>query len=168
MNYQASIEIAAAPEIVFPFVADPAKRTVWMQKSFGGIYSIISTEFPNGFDESNPVGTKFIDLISHKYTQAVMRYNGEILRYSKPTLFEFRTEVPYGSTYGKGRPSPTRSITKVTFTLEPTGSGGTKLTWAMEDETVQSFGFLNFFFVPAIQAMMRYTLKPLKTMVEKI
>lgn len=167
MKYQASVELSVPPEKVFPYIADPTKRTEWMQKSFGGRYSMVSTEFPNGFDEAHPVGTKFVDLISRKGIQAVMRYNGEILRYSKPTLFEFRTEVPYGATYGNRKPSATRTTTRVTFTLVPTGNGGTSLTWAMEDEGVQSFGFLNFFFVPAIQGMMHYTLKPLKVMAEK-
>jgi uncharacterized protein YndB with AHSA1/START domain len=166
MKYQASIECAVPPEKVFPFVAEPASRQAWMQKGFGSRYTKLTTEFPNGFDESTAVGTKFVDLISTTYNQAVTRYPGEILRYSKPTLFEFRTEVPYGPTYGNRTPSPTRSVTRVTFTLEPNGNGGTTVRWEMEDETVRSFGPLNLFFTPAIQLFMKWTLGAMKKMAE--
>ena len=166
MNYQVSIELAASPEKVFPYVAEPQARQAWMQRGFGSRYTKLTTEFPNGFDETKPVGTKFIDLVSTTYNQAVTRYPGEILRYSKPTLFEFRSEVPFGPTYGNRRASPTRTVTRVLFMLEPTGSGGTKLTWEMEDETVKSFGPLSPIFRFMLQNFMRYCLRPLRKLVE--
>jgi uncharacterized protein YndB with AHSA1/START domain len=168
MQYQASIDLAASPSNVFPFIADAKSRQEWMQKGFGARYTVMSTEYPNGFDESHAVGTKFVDVIARAFTKMETRYKGEILGYTKPTLFQFTTEVPYNAVSTAKDESDARTSTVVTFQLEPTGSGGTKLTWKMEDEGTKSFGLLNMVLKPMLQSYMNVALKALKKMTDKI
>ena len=148
MTFTADQDIKGTPEQIFPFLVEPAKRNVWMQKTFGGRSSLAKTEYPNGFEESHAVGTKFVDVTSAKYGNLEYRLNGEILEYQKPTRFSFRSETPYF--YVAKTPADVRSSTKVTFTLVPNSTGGTTVTWEMVNESNQTLWILNpivnFFF----------------------
>jgi len=165
MNYSASIEVSAPPEKVFPLVADPKSRQDWMQKGFGARYTQFSTEYPNGFDEAHAVGTKFVDVAKRTSGNLEAHYVGEILRYAKPSLFEFRTEVPFNASSQGKTESAVRTVTVVTFQLTPSGSG-TKVAWSMKDEAGSSFGLLNWPVVTLVQGLMGQALKKLKIMAE--
>lgn len=164
MEFSASQDIQATPEQIFPFLVEPEKRSIWMQKTFGSRSNLAKTEYPNGFDEVHAVGTKFVDVTSAKSGNLEYRLNGEILEYQKPTRFSFRSEAPYF--YVAKTPADVRSTTKVTFTLTPNSSGGTTVTWEMLNESNQSLWILN----PVVQYLfaifMRSGIRKLETLAQ--
>ncbi|MGM7700750.1 SRPBCC family protein [Pseudalkalibacillus sp. Hm43] len=72
-----TIEIHAPIETVFHCLNDNEKQKIWME-------GLQDTQYPDGLDLEDPVGTKFIQKI--KEGGRVMEYNGEVIAYDEPNL----------------------------------------------------------------------------------
>jgi carbon monoxide dehydrogenase subunit G len=81
MKFTYTLDINAPMERVFACVTDDEKKKIWME-------GVVGTEFPNGKDQENPVGTKFTQQI--KEGRRIVEYDGEIIAYEKPHLLGVR------------------------------------------------------------------------------
>ncbi len=69
--------IQAPVEVVFNFIDDPEKTKLWIEE-------LVSTEYPDGLNRDQPVGTKFKQQI--REGGKVQTYDGEVTAYEKPRL----------------------------------------------------------------------------------
>lgn len=75
------IDIHAPIETVFECINDNEKQKIWME-------GLKETRYPEGYDPSNPVGTKFVQKI--KEGGRVIEYDGEVIAYDEPKLTAVR------------------------------------------------------------------------------
>jgi uncharacterized protein YndB with AHSA1/START domain len=106
MEAVSSIYINAPIEKVFEYIDDDEKLKLWID-------GLISTEYPDGLNRDNAVGTKFKQKL--KEGGKIVEYDGEVLAYTKPSFIKIKIW------------NPTFGVT-VDYNLSPE-SEGTKLDY---------------------------------------
>lgn len=76
-------EIIAPIDVVFSFLNDDEKMKLWME-------GLESTEYPNGENAENPVGTEFIQII--REGGLTQQYTGMVTEYEPPTLLAVKLQ----------------------------------------------------------------------------
>jgi uncharacterized protein YndB with AHSA1/START domain len=77
--------IKAPVETVFEFIDDPEKTKLWIEE-------LVSTEYPEGINRDQPVGTKFKQQL--REGRKVITYDGEVTAYEKLKLLAVKLTGP--------------------------------------------------------------------------
>ena len=72
MRHARSILINAKPDRVWELIDDDSKLPLWMP-------SVVSTRYPNGRRQGNPIGTRFVQEM--REGKRVVSYEGEVTEY---------------------------------------------------------------------------------------
>ncbi len=123
IKFSYEIDIHASPEVIFPYLVDPEKITIWHSFEYLGQTSSKTTVEYKGTPN---VGTEFtshikIDPIPGANTQAIKQshnINGIITQYNPPSLLEIKSSV--------GKKSSFKTVTYDLYTLTNI-DGGTRL-----------------------------------------
>ena len=80
MNVVYAVDISAPSDVVFELIEDHRKNRRWMK-------GILDTDYPNGYNHHNPLGTRFVQSV--KESNRVVSYYGLITGYNKPDFYRF-------------------------------------------------------------------------------
>jgi uncharacterized protein YndB with AHSA1/START domain len=104
--------IKAPVETVFKFIDDPEKTKLWIEE-------LVSTEYPEGLNRDQPVGTKFRQQM--REGGKVQTYDGEVTAYEKPTLLAIKLSGPSFQVSVTYRLTPVEAGTRLDYEADFNG-----------------------------------------------